>query len=164
MQSSINSTQVSKSKEVLSQSDKVSTKQGLDESLWQKRLADLEEKISNSPLDFEEQSVNKLREFAIPPRSSEYGIALQQEMIQDHHELDVKERAQLLRLRAIAAKFTLGVTYIYLIFVMSIVSGSGLEIFKLTDPVLITLLSTTTANIIGLMAIILISLFPRKEK
>ena len=55
---------------------------------------------------------------------------------------------------------------IYMLFVFLILFFSGTETtnFKLSDNVLITLLGTTTANVIGILIIVVTYLFSRKKK
>lgn len=55
---------------------------------------------------------------------------------------------------------------IYMLFVFLILFLSGTETtnFKLSDNVLITLLGTTTANVIGILIIVVTYLFSRKKK
>lgn len=54
--------------------------------------------------------------------------------------------------------------YMVFVFLILFLSGSTGENFKLNDSVLITLLRTTTANVIGVFAIVVTYLFSRKKK
>lgn len=54
--------------------------------------------------------------------------------------------------------------YMVFVFLILFLSGSTGAHFKLNDSVLITLLRTTTANVIGVFAIVVTYLFSRKKK
>ena len=54
--------------------------------------------------------------------------------------------------------------YMVFVFLILFLSGSTGENFKLNDTVLVTLLRTTTANVIGVFAIVVTYLFSRKKK
>lgn len=54
--------------------------------------------------------------------------------------------------------------YMVFVFLILFLSGSTGANFKLNDSVLITLLRTTTANVIGVFAIVVTYLFSRKKK
>ena len=54
--------------------------------------------------------------------------------------------------------------YMVFVFLILFLSGSTGVNFKLNDSVLITLLRTTTANVIGVFAIVVTYLFSRKKK
>lgn len=54
--------------------------------------------------------------------------------------------------------------YMVFVFLILFLSGSTGAHFKLNDSVLVTLLRTTTANVIGVFAIVVTYLFSRKKK
>ena len=56
--------------------------------------------------------------------------------------------------------------FVYMIFVFLVlfISGSTVSHFHLNDNVLITLLGTTTANVIGVLVIVVAYLFPKRKK
>lgn len=54
--------------------------------------------------------------------------------------------------------------YMVFVFLILFLSGSTGTHFKLNDTVLVTLLRTTTANVIGVFAIVVTYLFSRKKK
>lgn len=54
--------------------------------------------------------------------------------------------------------------YMFGVFVILFLSGTETTNFKLSDNVLITLLGTTTANVIGILIIVVTYLFSRKKK
>lgn len=62
------------------------------------------------------------------------------------------------RIYSFAAIYMLGV------FLLLFLSGTETTDFKLSDNVLITLLGTTTANVIGILIIVVTYLFSRKKK
>lgn len=62
------------------------------------------------------------------------------------------------RIYSFAAIYMLGV------FLLLFLSGTETTNFKLSDNVLITLLGTTTANVIGILIIVVTYLFSRKKK
>lgn len=62
------------------------------------------------------------------------------------------------RIYSFASIYMLGV------FLMLFISGTETTNFRLSDNVLITLLRTTTANVIGILVIVVTYLFSRKKK
>lgn len=62
------------------------------------------------------------------------------------------------RIYSFASIYMLGV------FLMLFISGTETINFRLSDNVLITLLRTTTANVIGILVIVVTYLFSRKKK
>ncbi|MCL9804967.1 hypothetical protein NAT51_05525 [Flavobacterium amniphilum] len=64
--------------------------------------------------------------------------------------------------KALATAFTMIITF-WLLAVLLILIGNHCNHFNLSDNVLITLLVTTTANVIGMMLIILRNLFPSSD-
>ena len=54
--------------------------------------------------------------------------------------------------------------YMFGVFLILLLSGTETTNFKLSDNVLITLLGTTTANVIGILIIVVTYLFSRKRK
>lgn len=77
--------------------------------------------------------------------------------------LDLKNKAQDIELRRKYAEqiFTFVSLYMFAVFFIIILSGSPSS-FKISDAVLITLLGTTTANVIGVLVIVAKYLFPKK--
>lgn len=64
--------------------------------------------------------------------------------------------------KALATAFTMIISF-WLLAVLLILTGNRFHEYNLSDNVLITLLVTTTANVIGMMLIILRNLFPSTE-
>jgi len=77
-------------------------------------------------------------------------------------QLKNSELAQTLKHRNTFGLISVGIVSIWLIYVCVVVGIVACGIWSLSDTVLITLLTTTTINIIGLMVIILKFLFPSR--
>lgn len=60
--------------------------------------------------------------------------------------------------------YSFAVIYMFGVFIILFLSGTETTNFKLSDNVLITLLGTTTANVIGILIIVVTYLFSRKKK
>lgn len=60
--------------------------------------------------------------------------------------------------------FSFTLIYMFLVFVILFISGTTTINFYLSDNVLITLLGTTTANVIGILIIVVTYLFSRNRK
>lgn len=60
--------------------------------------------------------------------------------------------------------FTFTLIYMLFVFVILFISGTITTNFHLSDNVLITLLGTTTANVIGILIIVVTYLFSRKRR
>lgn len=60
--------------------------------------------------------------------------------------------------------YSFAAIYMFGVFVILFLSGTETTNFKLSDNVLITLLGTTTANVIGILIIVVTYLFSRKKK
>lgn len=56
-----------------------------------------------------------------------------------------------------------GVVCIYLLIVLVLLYFTGFSLTRLSDTVLVALLTTTTANVIGLLVIVARYLFPRND-
>lgn len=78
-------------------------------------------------------------------------------------KLEIKSKAQDIEMRKTYANqiFHLMVYYLFAVFLILFLSGSPSS-FKMSDNVLMVLLGTTTANVIGLFAIVMNYLFPKK--
>lgn len=60
--------------------------------------------------------------------------------------------------------YNFAAVYMVFVFLMLFLSGCVNNGFQLSDSVLVTLLRTTTANVIGILAIVVTYLFSRKRK
>ena len=60
--------------------------------------------------------------------------------------------------------YSFAAIYMFGVFVILFLSGTESTNFRLSDNVLITLLRTTTANVIGILVIVVTYLFSRKKK
>jgi len=67
-------------------------------------------------------------------------------------------------LRSLLAKFFAMIIALWLLAVVLILVGNKVNNYNLSDNVLITLLTTTSINVIGMMLIILNNLFPNSSK
>lgn len=88
------------------------------------------------------------------------------EFEKEYQRLILKDFAQKSDLRSIFAKniFTLVCIYLIVVGVFLWLSGMTFKDFKLSDNVLITLLTTTSANIISLFVFVVKYLFPEDKK
>lgn len=60
--------------------------------------------------------------------------------------------------------YSFAAIYMFFVFLILFLSGTETTNFNLSDNVLITLLGTTTANVIGILIIVVTYLFSRKRK
>lgn len=83
-----------------------------------------------------------------------------------YQELILKDFEQKSNMRLVFAKNIFTLVCIYLVVVAFFLWQSGMTFrdFKLSDKVLITLLTTTSANIIGLLVFVVKYLFPEDKK
>ena len=78
-------------------------------------------------------------------------------------ELDVKNKAQEISMRKVYASIIFAFVFLYMIAVFVIIFMSGFNnSFDMDNSILITLLGTTTANVLGLFAIVVNYIFPKK--
>lgn len=82
----------------------------------------------------------------------------------DLEQQKFNERYDLHELRRTYTPYLFYMTVAWLVFVAILVSLSAAGFSKLTDPVLIALITTTTANVVGLFVIAARWLFPSKNK
>ncbi|HEY3991121.1 MAG TPA: hypothetical protein VGM02_17610 [Acidobacteriaceae bacterium] len=80
--------------------------------------------------------------------------------IAERDQFDDARKAQFLSFRRWLVPSLFAVTVAWLIFVGYIVLREELQRKHLSDPVLIALLGTATANVLGLLVIVLKSIFP----
>jgi len=80
-------------------------------------------------------------------------------------ELDLEQTKQVIKLRKEYAPRIHILTCIWILFVIIVIFFQGFKFYKfiLSDSVIIALLGTTTATIIGLFVIILKDIFPGKK-
>ena len=90
--------------------------------------------------------------------------ALQDNLANDHAQLVNDSLRQEIHLRNKFADKTYELVYAYIFFVLGFVFLQGIGLFHLSDSVLITLLSTTSITIIGLLASVIKYLFQRQKK
>lgn len=88
------------------------------------------------------------------------------EFTKKYHELILKDLSQKSDMRSSFAKniFTLVCIYLTIVGIFLWQSGMTFRDFKLSDKVLITLLTTTSANVIGLFVFVVRYLFPEDKK
>jgi uncharacterized membrane protein len=78
-------------------------------------------------------------------------------------KLEVQSKAQDIAMRKEYADKTFALVCIYMVCVfLLIILACSPALFNMNDSVLITLLGTTTINVIGLFAIVMNYLFPKK--
>jgi hypothetical protein len=80
--------------------------------------------------------------------------------IAERDQYDDARKAQFLEFRQWLVPSLFAVTVVWLVFVGCIVLHEELQHGKLSDAVLIALLGTATANVLGLLIIVLKSIFP----
>jgi hypothetical protein len=80
--------------------------------------------------------------------------------IAERDQYDDARKAQFLEFRRWLVPSLFALTVVWLVFVGCIVLREALQHGKLSDAVLIALLGTATANVLGLLIIVLKSIFP----
>ena len=80
--------------------------------------------------------------------------------IAERDQFDDARKAQFLEFRRWLVPSLFALTVVWLVFVGCIVLREELQHGKLSDAVLIALLGTATANVLGLLIIVLKSIFP----
>ncbi len=118
------------------------------------------EPIIASSADMEDKMVEdfRLREKELRLRISE------QNYLKIVHELKESQQNTALRKIYISRNFSLTCIWLIMVFLIIVCQGFGIAHFNLHDSVLITLLSTTTANIIGVLVIVITYLFKNNHK
>lgn len=104
-------------------------------------------------------STNKLLPAAIDSEKSD-------DFLKKYHDLILNDFANKSNMRVVFAKniFTLVCIYLVVVGLFLWQSGMTFKDFKLSDKVLITLLTTTSANIISLFVFVVKYLFPEDKK
>ncbi|MCR8918387.1 hypothetical protein [Bacteroides sp. ET225] len=87
---------------------------------------------------------------------------LKNEALEEENRGDSQDRDQ--RKDFAERIYSFAAIYMFGVFVILFLSGTQTTNFKLSDNVLITLLGTTTANVIGILIIVVTYLFSRKKK
>ena len=87
---------------------------------------------------------------------------LKNEALEEENRGDSQDRDQ--RKDFAERIYSFAAIYMFGVFVILFLSGTETTNFKLSDNVLITLLRTTTANVIGILVIVVTYLFSRKKK
>ncbi len=87
---------------------------------------------------------------------------LKNEALEEENRGDSQDRDQ--RKDFAERIYSFAAIYMFGVFVILFLSGTETTNFKLSDNVLITLLGTTTANVIGILIIVVTYLFSRKKK
>jgi hypothetical protein len=96
---------------------------------------------------------------AIAPRTAN-ALASSGLAIAERDQYDDARKAQFLEFRRWLVPSLFAVTVVWLVFVGCIVLHEELHHGRLSDAVLIALLGTATANVLGLLIIVLKSIFP----
>lgn len=87
---------------------------------------------------------------------------LKNEALEEENRGDSQDRNQ--RKEFAEHIFSFVSIYMFFVFLILFLSGTETTNFNLSDNVLITLLGTTTANVIGILIIVVTYLFSRKRK
>ena len=87
---------------------------------------------------------------------------LKNEALEEENRGDSQDRDQ--RKDFAERIYSFAAIYMFGVFIILFLSGTETTNFKLSDNVLITLLGTTTANVIGILIIVVTYLFSRKKK
>jgi TRAP-type uncharacterized transport system fused permease subunit len=113
------------------------------------------------PADPDPETITDTSASAIAPRAAaaavSSGLAA---AIAERDQFDDARKAQFLGFRRWLVPSLFALTVAWLVFVGYIVLREELEHGKLSDAVLIALLGTATANVLGLLIIVLKSIFP----
>ena len=96
---------------------------------------------------------------AVAPRTAN-ALASSGLAIAERDQYDDARKAQFLEFRRWLVPSLFAVTVVWLVFVGCIVLHEELQHGRLSDAVLIALLGTATANVLGLLIIVLKSIFP----
>lgn len=118
------------------------------------------EPIIDEPAELECKTVEEFtwREKELDLRISE------QKYLRTVHELKESQQNTELRKIYISRNFFLTCIWLTIVLIIILCQGFGVLHFNLHDSVLITLLSTTTANIIGVLVIVITYLFKNNHK
>ncbi len=84
-------------------------------------------------------------------------------LMQAHGQLDLKAKQDAIRLKRWIGVLMCGLVYFWLIFVGYIIIAVGLQWIKLDNSIMITLLTTTTINILVMLHSIVKSLYPQSS-
>lgn len=87
---------------------------------------------------------------------------LENDSIDEANKGDVQDRAQ--RKQFAENIFTMVCVYVFAVIMIILLCGAEWVHFSLSENILITLLTTTTANILGILLIVVTYLFTRKKK
>jgi hypothetical protein len=96
---------------------------------------------------------------AVAPRTAN-ALAASGLAIAERDQYDDARKAQFLEFRRWLVPSLFALTVVWLVFVGCIVLHEELQHGRLSDAVLIALLGTATANVLGLLIIVLKSIFP----
>jgi hypothetical protein len=105
------------------------------------------------------ETVTDISASAIAPRTA-MNLASSGLAIAERDQYDDARKAQFLEFRRWLVPSLFALTVVWLVFVGCIVLREELQHGKLSDAVLIALLGTATANVLGLLIIVLKSIFP----
>lgn len=124
----------------------------------------LNEKIRKVAGHYDSAHINKGKYDDVENRiiEEEYRkLKLENDAIEGNNISDSQDRDQ--RKDFAERIFSFVALYMFAVFFILILSGGPFN-FRLSDNVLITLLGTTTANVIGILIIVVTYLFSRKKK
>jgi hypothetical protein len=96
---------------------------------------------------------------AVAPRTAN-ALAASGLAIAERDQYDDARKAQFLEFRRWLVPSLFALTVVWLVFVGCLILHEELQHGRLSDPVLIALLGTATANVLGLLIIVLKSIFP----
>jgi hypothetical protein len=133
--------------------------------------------MAESPLADIEKVAAAIREIAAPPKKPDANSKAEATDYEEaHKDLDLQDKSQYIKARKTYAARVYWLVLGWLIATLLIVLFSGypgerISLFglnmlgpKISDPVLIALISGTSVNVIGLLAIVIAYLFPKREK
>ena len=89
-------------------------------------------------------------------------IKLRNDALEEINKSNIQDRDQ--RKDFAERIFQFATVYMIFVFLVLFISGSTVSHFHLNDNVLITLLRTTTANVIGVLAIVVTYLFSKRKR
>lgn len=83
---------------------------------------------------------------------------------EEKKRLKLKEKADVLQQRKSFSGRIFALVLFYVLAVLAIIVLCGFDVLSISDAVLIALLSTTTANVVGLLVIVMKYFFPALAK
>lgn len=130
------------------------------------RMENLKERLGRIPTSEKDASANVGTEYEEVRieliREQLREVKLRNEALEEENRGDSQDRGQ--RKDFAERIYSFASIYMFFVFLILFLSGSEHSKFSLSDNVIITLLGTTTANVIGILVVVVTYLFSRKKK